>query len=508
MLEAAGSYDGAIAFGAPTPAVATLQQALVALAAATRDNRLAAGGQDGLLGDRTRAAVNLAMSKYVQGAPAVLRTGRLSFAAIRKNAVKLANFITEAANSAKPRPSTQLTPGAAAVVGRQGVRDLQNTIRLLAPLVEDRAFLIAVDGAVGPETTGAVNRALRLPQAASFVPATMRAGTFNVAAVRAAVDQLTQVINGIVKGLQQKAKSPATPPPRVPESKPEPVPTPPVPAPPQRIVEQPAMAPTPPVIPAPVPTPAEPSTPEDDAAPAVAPSLPSPPPRPAAPSVAASTVRALQQALTRLGGLTGDRALAVRDTGVVDPATRRAVNYAFTTYIKNGEAPPDLRTGNLTIATIAAAAPDLVGYVEAEAARVQADKDTAVEAEARAARIAAEAQAAEAARQARAARETVPVPGKRPFVPPPETVAPAVTPDVSPVRQDVVAPPPDVPSATPPAVEDKKFPWGLALGIGGGAVALGLIAFLAFGKDSDAADTVAKRPRRRRFRRQRKAATT
>jgi len=79
---------------------------------------------------------------------------------------------------------------------------------------------------------------------------------------------------------------------------------------------------------------------------------------------------ALQNALKALGRVVGDSALAaIGVDGFVGPETETFVNRAFTTHIGSGQAPANLRTGQLSRGTIAANAAVLTGLVGAEVTR-------------------------------------------------------------------------------------------------------------------------------------------
>lgn len=79
---------------------------------------------------------------------------------------------------------------------------------------------------------------------------------------------------------------------------------------------------------------------------------------------------ALQNALKALGRVVKDGALmAIGVDGFVGSETEALVNRAFTTHIGSGQAPDNLRTGQLSRGTIAANAAVLTGLVGAEVTR-------------------------------------------------------------------------------------------------------------------------------------------
>jgi hypothetical protein len=161
-------------FGAASsPAVARLQRALALLGFAVNDTALAVNA-DGITGPATAAAVNRAMTKYVTTAPASLRTGKLTPLNVSQNAAPLSSAIESAAASRSAPGSKQLltttAPRAAAPAvapkrpaagaSRSQVQAMQNALRSLGSKIGDKTLMIAADGAVGPKTVAAVNKAV------------------------------------------------------------------------------------------------------------------------------------------------------------------------------------------------------------------------------------------------------------------------------------------------------------------------------------------------------------
>lgn len=143
---------------AKTAAATTLQAAIRSLGKRTNDSTLLIK-VDGLVGPKTRAATNRALTRYATEAPADLRTGKLTADQIRQKAAQIAVAIEQAARDAKPTP--QAAPEAQKpVVSKADVRRLQTNLRKLGELTNDAVLKIAVDGIVGPRTTAAASKAV------------------------------------------------------------------------------------------------------------------------------------------------------------------------------------------------------------------------------------------------------------------------------------------------------------------------------------------------------------
>ncbi len=446
MLRSSTGSFGAFGFGATkSPAIATLQRALVSLALATRDNALAAGGTDGLLGKKTLAGVNRALVKYVGNAAPDLRIGRLTFQQVRVGAEKLAGLISNEAQRREGSGAPVALPAPPVPKSRALVQRLQRGMRALADVTKDRSLYIATDGVVGPGTTQAVNRALL--KYVSEAPPQWRTGKLSVEAVKSGVMALIPHVETALARLQKEAQKKPAPPPAPPPAKPTAKP-------------------------------------------------------------AREAVTELQRALYNLGTLLKDNRLKIPDDGVIAPKTVAAVNYAFTKYIGAGEAPDQFRTGLLTLASVAGGVDALTGYVQQEVARAQADIDKAREEEERVARLESERKRQEQAERARVAQDSVPAtPTPERDVDRREMPAPipAPPPGIGPVVPATITPPPplpdfpdapatreEVPSDVGPAPGDdavgplpvlaaKPFPTGWVVGIGGGVAVLGLVAYLIWG---------------------------
>jgi len=134
--------------------VAKLQSSVNTLSQRVRDSALALK-IDGLIGPKTAAAVNRALSKYASSAPVAARTGKLPALAIAQNAVDLADYVDAAARGGA------VTPVAKAGAS-PGVLRLQNALRQLGAAVKDSALVIVADGLTGPKTATATNRAMKM----------------------------------------------------------------------------------------------------------------------------------------------------------------------------------------------------------------------------------------------------------------------------------------------------------------------------------------------------------
>jgi lysozyme family protein len=324
---------GGQGFGvARSPAVASLQSALRALAVATRDGSLNLTA-DGAIGPRTVAAVNRAFTVHIGPgqAPATFRTGRLTAQAITNQAGALTTYVNQEAarRGAKPAaapgsaaymkemeaqirarvPSAQIgpvptkptvaTPVTSATM-RALIANLQRALAQLGTVVRD-GVLIAVkpDGVAGPRTVVAVNRAFTTHIGPGQSPAQFRTGRLTTPEVQASAPALTILIS------KEAARRSAV------------------------------------------------STPGAPAA-TVTPAYP-------------PTASGLQNALGYLARSTGDRSLAVRPDGKIGPATAAAVNRALVSYVRSPQAAP-YKTGRLTVAQVKAQVATLTPLISGEAA--------------------------------------------------------------------------------------------------------------------------------------------
>lgn len=170
---------GGLRFGASLGAAAgkALQDALNILAGTVNDPALKVTA-DGIIGPGTTRAYNRA-AKHLSTGPKDLRTGSLTVAQVRTNAVKLAEMIHEEvrlrSNNGKAATKTP-TPKTAAA------RTLQKALRALGAQRNDATLKVAVDGIIGPATTKALNRALT--RYVKDAPAQYRTGKLSTGAAR------------------------------------------------------------------------------------------------------------------------------------------------------------------------------------------------------------------------------------------------------------------------------------------------------------------------------------
>jgi hypothetical protein len=153
-------------FGAVSQGVTELQTALKALGQGVGDNILRAIVVDGLIGPKTTAATNRAMTVHVGSgqAPANLRTGSLSQATVAAQASSLAQIIeTEAqrrgynvptakviatvAKASAPKPT--ITPAPAAYVPTSAVSTAARAPQTLPAASDDSTATIIKYGAIG-----------------------------------------------------------------------------------------------------------------------------------------------------------------------------------------------------------------------------------------------------------------------------------------------------------------------------------------------------------------------
>jgi len=315
-----------------------LQRALVSLARSTNDASLGVK-VDGIVGPATAAITNRALLKYATRAPANYRTGRLTVAQVRTNAGALANILSAEAKARgqKAPPTTAVKPKAkvkapaparmptntpaavrTAVNDKAAVAALQNAIRALGDAVGDRVLRIGVDGIAGQGTAAGVNRALT--KYVTNADRALRTGKLTVAQIRGNAKLLTTVIVAETakrKTAKPKAKTKAA-----------------------------MLAPG----------------------------------KMLATRANKSGVAGLQEALALLGRLAKDPILgAIKADGIVGPATARAVNRAFTSYIDKTEAPAQYRTGKLTTATVIASLGPLTTFLRQEIDRQQTAEASAAD---------------------------------------------------------------------------------------------------------------------------------
>jgi lysozyme family protein len=327
-----GRFGGQGFGAAKSPAVAALQSALRALAAATRDGSLNLVS-DGVLGPKTVAAVNRAFTVHIGPgqAPATFRTGRLTQQAVANQASVLTTYVnqeatrrgaksTAAPGSAaylqemkkqiearvpsaqttyvptKPTVATPVTPSTMKAL----IANLQRALAQLGTVVRDGVLMaIKADGAIGPKTVVAVNRAFTTHIGAGQSPAQFRTGRLTTPEIQASAPALTVLLS---KEASRRA------------------------------------AVSTPGAPAATTTPAYPPT-----------------------------AIGLQNALGYLARETGDRTLAVKPDGKIGPATAAAVNRALVAYVRSPQATL-YKTGRFTVAQVKAQIPMLTSFISGEAA--------------------------------------------------------------------------------------------------------------------------------------------
>lgn len=322
-------------FGAPAkrnPAVQQLQAAIRALGTAVRDKSIVIAA-DGVLGPGTARAVNIVFTRHIGPgqAPANYRTGALTVAQIASQAATMTQIVQRELSrragmatvpapaprpgAPAPRPgATAPAPVATAKPTKAMIIPLQQALVYLSQQARDRSLALKVDGALGPGTARAVNRAMSVHVGPGQAPANLRTGALTIPQIAAAAPQLAQIIRMEALRRQQAPARPGTP-----------------------------------------------TAPTRPGAPAV--------PAPAAPSKA--TAIALQQALVYLSQQARDKSIAVKVDGKIGPGTAKATNRAMTVHVGPGQAVPALRTGALTVGMIASLAGQLAQVIRMEAYRRQ-----------------------------------------------------------------------------------------------------------------------------------------
>lgn len=211
----------------PTQAAAIDKASIVALQKAVSDLGKAVKNPalniavDGILGPKTTAATNLALSKYVRGVTAALKSGKLSQSEILSGAVGITKLIqNELIALAKEPPKQQpiaatqakavqaqstvnaakaAAPSKAAAVDKAVIKALQTAINAIAMIVNQPSITLTVDGIVGPKTQAALNRVLI--QYVPATPAQMRSG-LTIAQINNAAAAITTLINDEITKLQ------------------------------------------------------------------------------------------------------------------------------------------------------------------------------------------------------------------------------------------------------------------------------------------------------------------
>jgi lysozyme family protein len=189
--------------------VRRLQVALAALGARVGDRTLAAVKADGIMGPRTAAAANLALSKFTPNAAAGLRTGKLSTGQITSQAGAIAMMIEASTKTGAAVGPTAASPAASA----NDLRDLQQALIALGARFRDKILAVKADGKMGPKTAAAVNRAL--VQYVPTAPLELRSGRLTPAQILFQVSPIKAVVVATVNqrsGLAPGAFGPPSPP--------------------------------------------------------------------------------------------------------------------------------------------------------------------------------------------------------------------------------------------------------------------------------------------------------
>lgn len=182
---------------AKSPQIKVLQTALHALGVAVKNKTLQIVA-DGMIGSKTIAAVNLAMTKYATNAPASIRRGNFTKDEIVTGAEVLAQYIGQIsmARGVPPVAAVQKAAPTAKQNGKAVFSGLQQALANLGQLVGDPALsAIVADGMIGPKTVAAVNRAFVTYIAAAYAPAEFKTGRLVAQAVAARASQLTDLVN-------------------------------------------------------------------------------------------------------------------------------------------------------------------------------------------------------------------------------------------------------------------------------------------------------------------------
>ena len=295
--------------------VKRLQAALAALGKRIAgDTILSAIKADGAIGPKTVVATNRAFTLAIGPgqSPAQYRTGKLTSAEVAGMADTLARLVETEVARRGTAPASAVSTSKALVVSKMspattkaGIKRLQAALAALGKKIAGDTILSAVkaDGSIGPKTVAATNRAFTLAIGPGQSPAQYRTGKLTSAEVAGMADTLA------------------------------------------RLVETEAARRT-------------------GAAPGQPTSL-------LTPAGAKANIKRLQAALAALGKrIAGDKILsAVKADGAIGPKTVAATNRAFTLAIGPGQAPAQYRTGKLTSADVTNMSYTLATLVETEVSR-------------------------------------------------------------------------------------------------------------------------------------------
>lgn len=190
MVNAAKAQEPAKSAEIDKKQALALQAALIGLGKVIPNKALASLKSDGVIGPKTQAATNLALSRYVSGVTPAMKSGRLTIPQIKGSASAIAVLIvneTAKRRTVKPNPSPvaisrasalatqkavntakQAAPTKVAAIDKRIIAALQNAVNALAKEVKNPSMTINVDGLLGPKTRVAINTGLsRYVRAAS-----------------------------------------------------------------------------------------------------------------------------------------------------------------------------------------------------------------------------------------------------------------------------------------------------------------------------------------------------
>lgn len=443
---AAKAAPGKIVVAAAPPTkvdVRRLQVALAALGARVGDRTLAAVKADGVMGPKTAAAANLALSKFTPNAAPGLRTGKLSTGQITSQAGAIAMLIEASTKTGAAVGPAAASPAASA----NDLRDLQQGLIALGTKFRDKVLAIKADGKMGPKTAAAVNRAL--VQYVPTAPLELRSGRLTPAQILAQVSPIKAVVVATVNqrsGLAPGAFGPPSPP--IPKT--------------------------------------------------------------------GNQVKDLQLAIAALSKVVKDTSLAIKADGVIGPKTVGATNKALKSYAR--VAPARFRTGKLTTLDVRNQADIFARILNDEIAGRGANPASAAAAAANAGAL-PPAEAAVIAEKAAASTEPADdgpplpanIPGPKPAILAPDSGggggggAPSSgggggdmpEPEAGADIPAPAAPGEEAPAPPPPSAS--TFPTIPVL-IGAGVLAFGLTLFLASGSSSSSSPSASPRRSYRSYR--------
>lgn len=224
---------------------------------------------------------------------------------------------------------------------------LQRALSALGTQIKDSSLKISADGAMGPKTAAATNRAFTVHLGAGQAPAQYRTGSLTQAQITSQAATLAGLVETEVRRRQTAAKAPAKAAAKPAAAK----------APAKQgtsLVDK--LVATQAVVTA--------ATPLVKTGKQIYTAVKKKP-------ADTTPIKALQLALTALGTQIKDSALKIAADGVIGPKTVAAVNRAFTKHLGAGQAPAQYRTGKLTQAQVVSVAATLTTLLQQETARRQ-----------------------------------------------------------------------------------------------------------------------------------------